>query len=125
MDDPAARSTARLRDNHRGLVGRPWRSVGYGLTALVVATTALTAAPSVAAQSSLIRTAAADTTVILDEMNRNVASGWGTAGVGGGYSYADPGAFSVNGSQGLIKLPAAGQSRTASLPVKSVDQTAS
>ena len=125
MDDPAARTTARLRDNPFGAVWSPWRSVGYSLTALLVATIALTATPSVAAQSPLIRTAAADTTVILDEMNRNVASGWGAAGVGGGYSYADPGAFNVNGTQGLIKLPAAGQSRTASLPVKSVDQTAS
>lgn len=71
-------------------------------------------APSAAAADELIR----------DGFTRTVGAGWGSAEVGGAYTYSDESSFSVSGGRGVITLASAGQSRQADLAVTSADQVA-
>ena len=49
----------------------------------------------------------ASTDLVNDSFTRTVASGWGTADVGGAYTpQTDPANFAVNGTQGTISVPA-------------------
>jgi hypothetical protein len=56
-----------------------------------------------------------DHTVVDDSMNRSISTGWGSAPIGGSYTYAAPKSFAVNGTKGAIALAASGASRTATL----------
>lgn len=56
-----------------------------------------------------------DHTVVNDTMDRSISSGWGSAEIGGSYSYAVPNAFAVDGAKGTVALAQSGASRTAVL----------
>lgn len=106
---------------------RQWslqRSVtGLAMVALVTTGTSVFASsPTLAQPAPRPAAFALGATVVSDAMNRTATGGWGKADVGGSYGYADPTAFSVDGSRGVIRLPAPGQSRAATLPVTAGDQ---
>ncbi|MGJ1512118.1 right-handed parallel beta-helix repeat-containing protein [Clavibacter sepedonicus] len=51
-----------------------------------------------------------------DAFTRSATGGWGTAPGSAAYAYDVPAAFRVNGTQGVVDLPKAGTSLTATLP---------
>lgn len=53
--------------------------------------------------------------IVSDTFSRTVADGWGNAEIGGAYSGTSSADFDVNGNEGLISVPAAGQQRKATL----------
>lgn len=53
--------------------------------------------------------------IVSDTFSRTITDGWGTAETGGAYSGTTSPDFDVNGSEGLISIPAAGQQRKATL----------
>lgn len=53
--------------------------------------------------------------IVADGLNRTNTNGWGSAPVGGEYSYSSASAFSSNGSAGVAALPNPGTSLTATL----------
>ncbi|RIJ55342.1 sortase, partial [Clavibacter phaseoli] len=54
--------------------------------------------------------------VFSDAFTRSATGGWGTAAGAAAYGYDLPSAFRVNGTQGVVDLPKAGTSLTASVP---------
>jgi len=57
----------------------------------------------------------------LDEFNRSVSGGWGSADVGGAWTVSSAGAFSVSGGSGRMLLATAGAQRSANLTGASAD----
>jgi len=98
-------------------VSRPSRRTA--ITGLAAALALVASVVSVAFATS---SAAAAGDLITDTFNRSTTNGWGSAEVGGSYTYSDATAFSTGGGRGTIKLPSAGQSREADLGVTSTDQ---
>ncbi len=61
-------------------------------------------------------------TLAKDDFDRTVASGWGSADVGGAWTYSGSSSlFSVGGGAGTIKMASAGSGPTARLPISSRD----
>jgi parallel beta-helix repeat protein len=66
-----------------------------------------------------------DHAIATDNLNRTTTNGWGTAQLGGKYSYSLPQYFSSNGSAGIAEPPRPGTAVTASLrSVSSLDTIA-
>lgn len=105
---------------------RKWRTLlGIGVTLAVCATLGVSAyvASSAAAGESGW---SVDRPIASDNLNRAVAAGWGSAELGGAYSYSQAGQFSADGSEGVATLARAGSSATASLAsVSALDAVAS
>ncbi|MFT3888303.1 MAG: PKD domain-containing protein [Arachnia sp.] len=77
-------------------------------------------ATDVATKSVTVSAPAAPTSVS-DDFNRTVASGWGTAQVGGPWTVNSASTMSVNGSAAVARITAAGSTRLARLDQVSMD----
>ncbi len=104
---------------------RKWRApLGIGVVLAVCATLSISSyvSSAVAGESSW----SADHPVAADNLNRAVAAGWGSAQLGGAYSYSQAQQFSADGNEGVAALARGGSSATASLAsVSALDAVAS
>jgi hypothetical protein len=57
-----------------------------------------------------------DSAIASDDLDRTTTATWGTADIGGTYSYSAPQVFSTRGGSGVVSLPRPGSSATAALP---------
>ena len=103
---------------------RRWRAVlGIGVAFALCTTLGVSAYISTAAAGE--PTWVVDHPIASDNLDRTVSTGWGSAQLGGAYSYSQAGQFSADGSEGVATLSRPGSSTTATLAsVSSLDAVA-
>lgn len=94
-----------------------------GASALSLVLVGVTVVPASAAPSD---TFVSDRELVSESFDRTSVDGWGSAPLGGEYTYAAPKSFSADGAAGTVALPDPGTSRTAILgSVSALDARAS
>ena len=93
---------------------RKWRAAfGIGVIFAVCASLSISAYVTAAAAGETGWAVAHP--IASDNFNRSVTDGWGSAQLGGAYSYSQASQFGVNGQEGVVALDRSGISATASL----------